>query len=106
MITIDTVREIALAFPGTEEHTHWDRPAFRVKKKIFATIWPVENKVVLILTPAHQSVYTDLDNQIFYPVDGGWGRKGATYVDLSKVKKAIFKEAISLAWNKIAIRKQ
>ena len=38
MISIATVRELALAFPETDEHPHFDRKAFRVKKKIFATL--------------------------------------------------------------------
>lgn len=103
MISIETAREIALSLPGAEEHEHWGRPAFSVRKKIFATVWPVEKKVVLKLSIVDQSVYTQMDKSIFFPVEGGWGRQGATYVDLSKVNKTVFKEAIKKAWSGVAV---
>ena len=38
MVSIETVRKLALSFPETDEHPHFERRAFRVKKKIFATL--------------------------------------------------------------------
>ena len=38
MVSIDTVLKLALLFPETDEHPHFNRKAFRVKKKTFATL--------------------------------------------------------------------
>lgn len=38
MVSISTAKEMALAFPETDEHQHFDKPAFRVRSKIFATV--------------------------------------------------------------------
>ena len=102
MIAIAAAKKIALSFPGAEEHEHWGRPAFSVKKKIFATLWPVEKRAVLKLSPSDQYVYTQMDSTIFFPVAGGWGRQGATFVDLTKINKALLKEALAVAWQGVA----
>src|SRR5689334_9091814 len=99
MVTIDSVRALALSFPDTDEHPHFDRRAFRVKKKIFATLQEKKNIVCFMFTPVDQSVFCAYDKTIFYPVPGGWGLKGATYVDLKKVPKRMFKDAMTVAYS-------
>lgn len=98
MVTIQTVRELALSFPETDEYPHFHLAAFRVKKKIFCTIHAKENRVMVKLSPVDQSVFCAFDKSIIYPVPGGWGKKGATFIELSKVKKAMFKDALTVAY--------
>jgi predicted DNA-binding protein (MmcQ/YjbR family) len=105
MVDFTTFREIALSFPGAEELPHFDIPSFRIKKKIFATLWEKENRAMLKLSPISQSVFCSYDLSIFYPVPGGWGKKGATFVDLGKVRKDMFKDAISVAYKEVATKK-
>jgi len=38
MLSVEEVRKLALSFPETDEHPHFEKSAFRVKKKIFATL--------------------------------------------------------------------
>lgn len=102
MITIQTARELALSFPETDEHPHFERKAFRVKKKIFATLSEKEKTVNLMLTPHDQSVFCAFDKTVIYPVPGGWGRQGATTVNLRKVKKSMFKDALTVAYCTVA----
>ena len=102
MVSIDRFRKIALSLPGTTEPLHFDKPSFRVKNKIFATIHTRDKRVMVKLTLVEQSVFTDIDRTIIYPVPGGWGRQGATFVELSKVKKEILKEALEAAWRNTA----
>lgn len=104
MLTTEKVRELALSLPETEERDHFGRPAFRVRHKIFATIWPPEKKAMVKLSLVDQSVFCDLDQSVFYPVPGGWGRKGSTFVELNKVNGKIFKEALLSAWRQAAPR--
>jgi YjbR len=98
MVTIETVRQLALSFPETDEHPHFHLKAFRVKKKIFCTIHAKDNRVMVKLSPVDQSVFCAFDKTIIYPVPGGWGKKGATFIELTRVKKAMFKDALTVAY--------
>lgn len=102
MVNVETFRRMALSFPETEEQDHFGRPSFRVKKKIFATLWTKERRAVLKLSLADQSVFSDFDRTIFYPIKGGWGRQGWTFVELAKVKKSMLTDALTTAWNGVA----
>jgi hypothetical protein len=104
MVTIQTFRKMALSFVDTDEHPHFHRSAFRVRKKIFCTLHEADNRAMLILSPVDQSVYCDYDNLMFFPVPGAWGKKGYTFVDLKKVKTAIFREALQTAYQGIAAK--
>jgi len=98
MVSIETVRQLALSFPETDEHPHFERRAFRVKKKIFATLSEKDMTVSLKLTLIDQSVFCTFDSSVIYPVPGGWGKMGFTFVNLKKVKKAMFKDALTVAY--------
>lgn len=98
MVTIDQVRKLALAFPATDEHPHFDRKAFRVKKKIFATLLEKDRTMNLMLTPEDQSVFCKINKNIIYPVPNKWGLKGATTVDLKKISMSLFKDALTVAY--------
>jgi predicted DNA-binding protein (MmcQ/YjbR family) len=102
MVSNSTVRQLALAFPETDEHPHFDKAAFRVKKKLFATLDEKERRAVLKLTLSDQSVFCKIDSSMIYPVPGGWGRQGYTRVELKKVTKAIFKDILTTAYCTIA----
>lgn len=106
MITIETARKLALAYPDVEEKAHFDRPSFRIKKKIFLVLWPVEKRGVVKLSPEDQSVFCDYDKSIFYPATGAWGRQGYTIIDLKKVKATMFKDALNLSWELVAPKKK
>ncbi len=105
MIDIKFVREFALSFPEAYEQEHFEIPSFRVNKKIFATIWEKENRVMVKLSPEDQSVFCAMDGKSFSPVPGGWGAKGATFVDLSLVGKEIFQDAMTTAFCGVAPKK-
>ena len=48
-MTPDGVRALVAQLPETEERAHHGHPDFRVRKKIFATLWPDDNRSVLRL---------------------------------------------------------
>ena len=70
MVSIKTVRQLALSFPEADEHPHFERIAFRVRKKIFATLLERDHTLNLMLTPTDQSVFCTFDKEIIYPVPG------------------------------------
>jgi hypothetical protein len=101
MITTDNVREIAMALPGTEEMDHFGMPSFRVKNKIFATLWVKEKRMMVKLSPIDQSVFNSFNPAIFYPVPNKWGQKGATFIELTTVRPDMLQDAITTAWKEI-----
>lgn len=96
MITIDEVRKLALSFEEAIELPHFELTSFRVRKKIFLTLDEKQNRACLMFTPIEQSLFVDGD--AVYPVPGGWGAKGATYIDLAKVRKSVFKDGLKTAY--------
>ncbi len=105
MLSADTVRQLALSFPETEEKDHFGMPSFRVKNKIFATLRINENIVMVRLPLIEQSVFCSYGDAVFYPVPGTWGTQGATFVDLKKVRKDMLKDAMTVAYCNIAPKK-
>lgn len=99
MITPAKVRTIALSFPNTEELPHFELTSFRVKGKIFATMDEKINRVCLMFNTIDQSVFCAFDKTIIYPVPNKWGQKGATYVELKKVRVDMFKDMMKQAYN-------
>jgi Protein of unknown function (DUF419). len=102
MITLAQVRKLALSFDESEEQPHFEKTSFRVKKKIFATIDSKNKKVVLKLSEVDQSVFADYDRAAIYPVPNAWGKQGWTVVELTKVNKDLFKDALTTSYCNVA----
>ena len=102
MITLSEARELALALPDVEEKSHFNQPDFRVKGKIFAVLHPERNEMMVKLSIIDQSVFCSIDKNVIYPVPGGWGRKGATLINLRKVRRSICVDALTTAWKTTA----
>jgi len=105
MVTVAAARQLALSLPETEEKSHFETPDFRVKNKIFATIKADKQLMMVKLSAVDQSVFCSFDKAVIYPVPGGWGRQGATYIELKKVKKAMLLDALTMAWKQVAPKK-
>jgi hypothetical protein len=102
MTTAD-FRRLALALPETAENAHMDHPDFRVHRKIFATLgYPAQGWGMVKLTPEQQHYFSQADPDVFVPVQGAWGRRGATSVHLKNVDKATLQKAISAGWRNTA----
>ncbi len=91
-----------MAFEETEELPHFEKTSFRVNKKIFATLDIKNKRACLMLSPIDQSAFSTFDPSIIYPVPNKWGQKGATYVELSNVKKSVLLDALTVAYCKVA----
>lgn len=102
MISIATARQLALSLPETVEKSHFERPDFRIKNKIFTSLHKEKHCMMVKLTPIDQSVFCAFDKTIIYPVPGGWGKKGATFINLQKVKKSMLLDALKTAWKATA----
>jgi hypothetical protein len=97
-----TLRAMALDMPGTAEKEHFGRPSFSVKKKIYCTLWPLEDKAVLKLSPAQQAALHEAHPDVFVPVPNKWGQHGWTQAFLHYGNERLFRYAVDLAWRNVA----
>src|SRR5262245_46398727 len=104
-VTADEFRNLALSLPEAEESSHMNHPDFRVRGKIFATLWPDEDWGMVKLTPEQQTMFTHSEPKIFEPIKGGWGLRGATKVSLRSAKKVSVRKALVAAWLNTAPKK-
>jgi hypothetical protein len=92
-------RKVALSLPETEERSHMDHPDFRVSGKIFATLgYPDKQRGMVKLSPEDQHYFSKDHPNIFVPVKGTWGKRGATSVFLKEANKDVLSKAIRAAW--------
>jgi hypothetical protein len=54
------------------------------------------------LTPEQQELLVQAKPEVFIPVTGAWGRRGATSVRLRAAPKAMVHQALVFAWSNTA----
>jgi len=98
-------RRIALSLEGAQEGSHHGHADFRVGGHIFATLAAEKQGYGnLMLTPEQQAGFVEELPAVFLPVDGGWGRNGATHVRLAEVSEDVLEGALRTAW-KLRVQK-
>jgi hypothetical protein len=102
-MTANDFRKLALALPETEERAHMNHPDFRVAGKIFATLgYPDKTRGMVKLSPEDQHYFSKDYPDVFAPVKGTWGLRGATTVHLKAAKKETLGKALQAAWRNTA----
>lgn len=77
----------------------WQCPACGKRGKIFATLGhPDEGWGMVALTPEQQTLLVIAAPDVFVPVKGGWGRRGATNVRLRAARTPLLRQALTTAW--------
>jgi hypothetical protein len=84
MPTPQDIRKIAMALEGVSEIDHWQRPAFRTRKRIFAVIRP--DGLYLHLPDDRKEFLFEADPKTF--VKFMWGKTANLIVNLKKIGKA------------------
>jgi predicted DNA-binding protein (MmcQ/YjbR family) len=105
MVSINTLRKLALSFQETTEEAHFEKTSFRVKKKIFATYDSVNKRAYIKLSEIDQDVFSSADKTIIFPVDNKWGKQGWTYIEMNKVHIDLFIDALTTAYCEAAPNK-
>ncbi len=105
-MTAADFRRLALSFPEAVESAHMDHPDFRVTTKIFATLTHDESSGMVPLTPEQQAAVVGAHPEVFAPVPGGWGRRGATVVTFAQATDAVVRETLTLAWERRAPKRR
>ena len=104
-MTADEFRGLALALPEAVEAAHMDHPDFRVRGKIFATLGPGEAWGMVKLNAEQQACFIAESPDVFQPIAGGWGLRGATRVHLEAATERPVREAMIVAWRNVAPKK-
>jgi hypothetical protein len=105
LMTAATFRRIALSLPEATESEHMAHPDFRVRNKIFATLWPGGQYGMVKLKLEQQQDFMRAEPEVFSPCSGAWGRHGATRVSLTPAKKETIQRALGAAWTNVAPKK-
>src|ERR1700759_2007239 len=97
MLSPDRAREIALALPGAIEQDHHGRPSFRVRGKIFATLWSATELNVMAGDELIRAAVADDParcSAVF------WGtRLSAVRVDLARADEELVTSLLEAAWS-------
>lgn len=105
MVSMDSFRKLALSFPEATEEPHFEKTSFRVKKKIFATYDAANERACIKLSEIDQDVFSSFDKTIIFPVDNKWGKQGWTLIEMKKVRKEVFADALTTAYCEVAPQK-
>ena len=100
MISVSTAREIILSMPEAEERQHHGHPDFRVNNKIFATLWPREDRAVVKMALADQEALLKSSPKTFST--NAWSNLGWTDVHLKHVNATMFRQLVEDSWRGIA----
>src|ERR1700685_4719221 len=97
-MNIHNSRRLALSLPGAEESSHMGSPDSRVGGRIFATLAAAKlGYGNIMITPEQQAAFVEELPEVFIPVAGGWGRGGATHVNLAVANEDVVLGALQAA---------
>jgi len=93
-------RRIALSMPEAGEGEHMNHPDFRVKGKIFATLFTRDDEDwgMVKLKPEQQRQIIKANPKVFEPATGAWGKQGCTLARLADLDVATARDVIFSAW--------
>ena len=104
-MTANRFRRIALALPQAVEGEHQGHADFRVGKRIFATLAAAKlGYGNIMITPEQQYAFVEELPSVFIPVPGGWGRGGATHINLAAANEDVVLGALQTA-HKLRVEK-
>ncbi|MCB0280838.1 MAG: MmcQ/YjbR family DNA-binding protein [Calditrichaeota bacterium] len=98
MISIDNAVQLVMKLDSVTEEPHFETRSFRAGKKIFATLNEKNKEMVLKFTELEQEIFLNYNPDIFRAVNGYWGKKGWTIMDLSRVDENAFQDAVKAAY--------
>ena len=93
-------RQLALALPEATEKSHFDKPDFRVRNKIFAG-FTGESFAYVKLKPEQQEMLCAAEPSLASAIPGGWGNQGWTKIDQHKADEALLESVLLMAWKNV-----
>ncbi len=99
-MTQDEIRALALGLPEAQELPHFDRPSFRVRGKIFATLpGDGESTVLKLALPVQESAAQSWPGGVTLPKH--WSRHGWTQLNLAAIPDAELVDLVRHAWRQV-----
>ncbi|MDQ3849288.1 MAG: MmcQ/YjbR family DNA-binding protein [Actinomycetota bacterium] len=103
MLAVEDVRRLALDLPDVTEQDHHGRPSFRVRNKIFATLWTPE---ALNVMPGEELILAAVERAPGACSKVLWGgRLRAVLVDLRVADPEQVEDLLFAAWSRRAPRR-
>jgi hypothetical protein len=100
MVSVERIRQLALALPAAVEQDHHGRPSFRVVGRIFATLWD-EGRMNVMLDEA--GILTAVQGNPAACEEFWWGKRlAAVHVRLDRADQALAGELLTDAWEQKA----
>ena len=103
-VTFETVRDIALAYPGVEEGTSFGTPALRVRGKFMARLREDGETLVIKASEAEREFRMMVDPETFFITEHYRGYS-AVLVRLARVGVEDLADLIEESWRWLAPRK-
>jgi hypothetical protein len=100
MVDQGAFRKAALALPEAEEVDHRGHPAYAVRGKIFATLWPKENRAILKLNVLDQTDLISSSPKVFSL--NAWSKQGWTNMNLEFTVISECGLLLESAWRNVA----
>ena len=104
MVSLKTAKQLALSFEGAEEMPHFEKPSYRINKKIFLTLDEKNIRACIRLPEIEQDIFSKIDPKMIYPVPNKWGKQGWTFIELKLISKKLFSEALSASFSHVAAK--
>ncbi len=101
-ITNEWIQKLALSFEGTTEKPHFEKTSFRIKNKIYLTLNVSAHQAVVKLTEEDQSLFCSHNKTTIFPVEGGWGKRGYTMIELESISKKLFAEILKTSFETVS----
>jgi hypothetical protein len=98
MITVSSFISLINSFEGITELPHFEKRSFRYKNRILATLDESTKVACVKLDLVNQDVFSRYNPEAVYPVPNKWGKQGATFINLPKVKREILKDILQVAY--------
>lgn len=102
VISVQKVRDLALALPGCSEADHWGNPSFRVRGKIFATV-PDPKRLNVMIDPYDVDAVVRMHSGICSEL--WWGKEiRGVQVNLPRAPRRLVAALLGSAWRRKAPR--
>lgn len=99
-------RENLNKLEGFDEQDHFENKAFKIKKKIFATLNLKESRACVKLNEIDQSAFCSYREDVMYPVPNKWGKQGWTLINLKTIPDEMLEDALRTAYETVKAKKK
>jgi hypothetical protein len=98
MINFIDLKGLALSFPATSEEPHFEKPFFKVNKRIIIVYNHATDIATIKLSEQEQDLFSLADKINIFPVPNKWVKQGWTLLKISNIRSELFKDTLMTAY--------